>query len=526
SAQTGERVLGGWLYDVPKTTVAPTIDGAVDAVWKTVDWVFQNSYDNGAGVPDSWSDLFGASKLMYDDDNLYGLFYSQDDILDDDHANSWERDNVEFYSDADNSKGDAFDGINDRQFTFQHGWMGSEESHIADLGVGFTGGEFIIADEISDMGGFWLEFRIPLESLGITPTAGEYIGIEWQQDDNDGADREHISKWWLEEGDDSWQVPGHWGTAMLSDRVASENFEIKKLPSGTTPVMDGDFDAIYDQCSQTTQNSHTNGAGAPDNFMDAFIRTYFAYDDDNMYVYWDVYDDILDDDHANSWERDNVEVYFDADNSKGDAFDGINDRQFTIQHGWMGSEESHVADLGVGFTGGEFYISEDDFGYNVEARIPLESLGITPTIGELIGLEIQQDDNDGADREHINKWWLEVGDDSWQVPGHWGTAILGGEIVLDVENPEVVPVTFNLAQNYPNPFNPSTKISYSIESMDKVRLSVFDVLGREVAVLVNDVQNAGSHEVSFVGSNLSSGVYFYKLQTSNAVITKKMLLLK
>ncbi|MFH1196221.1 MAG: hypothetical protein V1720_10935, partial [bacterium] len=47
SAQTGERVLGGWLYDVPKTTVAPTIDGAVDAVWKTVDWVFQNSYDNG-----------------------------------------------------------------------------------------------------------------------------------------------------------------------------------------------------------------------------------------------------------------------------------------------------------------------------------------------------------------------------------------------------------------------------------------------------------------------------------------------
>ncbi|MFH1195352.1 MAG: T9SS type A sorting domain-containing protein, partial [bacterium] len=199
---------------------------------------------------------------------------------------------------------------------------------------------------------------------------------------------------------------------------------------------------------------------------------------------------------------------------------------FTIQHGWMGSEESHVADLGVGFTGGEFYISEDDFGYNVEARIPLESLGITPTVGELIGLEIQQDDNDGADREHINKWWLEVGDDSWQVPGHWGTAILGGELVVDVENPEVVPVTFNLAQNYPNPFNPSTKITYTVSEPGMVNLTVYNIFGEQVAVLVNDVKGVGEYSTQFNATNLASGVYFYRLEAGNVSLVKKMMLLK
>jgi len=501
------KVIGGTTYVIPKTSVAPVIDGVQDAVWKTLDWTFQRSYSNGATVPDSWSDLCGASKLMYDDDNLYGIFYSQDDIIDDDHANSWERDNIEFYCDADNSKGAAFDGVNDYQMTFQHGWIGNEASNVTNLGAGFTGGEFKIADDVTAQGGFWLEFKIPLASLQVVPIAGTNIGIEWQQDDNDGADRESISKWWLETGDDSWQIPGHWGTAVLSDRVATENFEIQKLPAGASVVIDGEVDEVLAQANQITQNSHANGTQPPDNFMDAFIRTYFAYDDNNMYVLWQVYDDILDDDHANSWERDNVEVYFDADNSKAAAFDGVNDYQMTIQHGWIGNEAANVTNLGAGFTGGEFKVMDTELGYNVEARIPLESLAIAPVVGQLIGLEVQEDDNDGGNRETISKWWLETGDDSWQIPGHWGTAVLGSELVLGVEEtPDAAPKSFNLSQNYPNPFNPSTKISYQIANSGKVRLSVYDVLGREVAVLVDAEQFAGTHEVTFNASKMASGI--------------------
>jgi hypothetical protein len=89
-----------------------------------------------------------------------------------------------------------------------------------------------------------------------------------------------------------------------------------------------------------------------------------------------------------------------------------------------------------------------------------------------------------------------------------------------------LPVQFALSQNYPNPFNPVTNISYTLKSNGKVRLSVHDLMGREVAVLVDDVQNAGVHDAVFSGDDLTSGIYFYKLQTAGAVITKKMALVK
>ncbi|HMK39096.1 MAG TPA: T9SS type A sorting domain-containing protein [Bacteroidota bacterium] len=88
------------------------------------------------------------------------------------------------------------------------------------------------------------------------------------------------------------------------------------------------------------------------------------------------------------------------------------------------------------------------------------------------------------------------------------------------------PVTFALSQNFPNPFNPSTLIQYQLPGDGPVRLAVFDILGREVATLVDGVQQQGTHEVRFDGGGLSSGVYFYRLQTSGSVQQRKMILQK
>ncbi len=85
---------------------------------------------------------------------------------------------------------------------------------------------------------------------------------------------------------------------------------------------------------------------------------------------------------------------------------------------------------------------------------------------------------------------------------------------------------FSLSQNYPNPFNPSTIISYSIPKEGIVTLKVYDILGREIARLVNEEKAAGKYMVNFKGDDLSSGIYFYSLNTNGNVITKKMLLLK
>jgi len=106
-----------------------------------------------------------------------------------------------------------------------------------------------------------------------------------------------------------------------------------------------------------------------------------------------------------------------------------------------------------------------------------------------------------------------------------------GDTFVSVETEGTNPSVFSLEQNYPNPFNPTTSLQYAIGSRQFVTLKVYDVLGNEVATLVNEEKPAGEYEVEFnshsdAGQNLSSGVYFYKLKAGNFIETKKMILLK
>ena len=94
------------------------------------------------------------------------------------------------------------------------------------------------------------------------------------------------------------------------------------------------------------------------------------------------------------------------------------------------------------------------------------------------------------------------------------------------EHSQSTPNNFALEQNYPNPFNPSTVISYQLPVNSMVSLKIYDLLGREIATLVNEEQSAGWKEVKWNASAFSSGFYFYKLQTGNFVDVKKMLVVK
>ena len=89
-----------------------------------------------------------------------------------------------------------------------------------------------------------------------------------------------------------------------------------------------------------------------------------------------------------------------------------------------------------------------------------------------------------------------------------------------------IPASYNLEQNYPNPFNPITKIKYQIPKNSFVSLRIFDLLGNEVAILVNENKKAGYYEVNFDGTNYASGVYFYRIEAESFVNFKKMMLIK
>lgn len=124
----------------------------------------------------------------------------------------------------------------------------------------------------------------------------------------------------------------------------------------------------------------------------------------------------------------------------------------------------------------------------------------------------------------------------WGEPGpfyHLTGAIIDGVqysfIVVGIGEPQckpLIPKFVQLYQNYPNPFNPSTTIEYQLNRSSPVLLQVFNSLGQRVITLINETQPPGSYQVRFDGSNLSSGVYYYRIQAGDFSNQKKMLLIK
>ncbi|MCK5704289.1 MAG: T9SS type A sorting domain-containing protein, partial [Cyclobacteriaceae bacterium] len=113
---------------------------------------------------------------------------------------------------------------------------------------------------------------------------------------------------------------------------------------------------------------------------------------------------------------------------------------------------------------------------------------------------------------------------SFYIPGL--ITRLNSAKVTSVEEELYIPDEIILSQNYPNPFNPSTTIKFSLPSPGFATLKIYNTLGEEVAVLLNNELSTGTYEVEWNANGLPSGVYFYHLQTDGFVETKKMLLLK
>jgi len=119
---------------------------------------------------------------------------------------------------------------------------------------------------------------------------------------------------------------------------------------------------------------------------------------------------------------------------------------------------------------------------------------------------------------------LPNGSANWQIlnPRTRGTS----NGATDVEDQYNSIAEFRLNQNYPNPFNPSTTIEFKVGKTGLVSIKVFNILGKEVATIINEVKNSGTHFINFNASELSSGVYFYKLTTEGFSATKKFILMK
>jgi len=341
-------------------------------------------------------------------------------------------------------------------------------------------------------------------------------------------------------------------------------------------VMDGEKNAFYETLTGP-EDGHifipheafiaANG-DMPDDDNDLSALVWTGWDDMYIYCYVEVKDDNVQLSNATDWANDSVEWKMDPDPTMG-ATSGICAINMTA----LGEEDA--GDLTSGWSNLDAddnwpgpLTPEDDYarvrtdvGYNLEFRLAIEQIKIdadgrslVPEVGSILGVAINVHDNDevSGGRDGSIQWSATIDDAAWSNPQLLGYAELLEDHKLSFvtenfitgaynDNPDmyIPPATqavkdqignvadgFALKQNYPNPFNPSTTISYSLQKQSEVKISVYDLLGHEVAVLVDGVQTAGNHDVQFDGANLASGMYFYKLQTAGQVFTRKMTLIK
>ncbi len=521
---------------VPKTSVAPFIDGELDtAVWHYVGETLAIVMDSGdAEEPYDWFDLFGSFRMMFDDEFLYLWLEVQDDIIN--LGTNHEYDGVELYFDANYSQTEgAFDGEDDLQLRFN---VGEETTDLIDVGYGAgtnwgfikDGIDFVILDNGVD--GWQLEAAIPLFDLQLEPDLE--FGFDLQINDADESTRENMYRWWANDNME-WRDASLFGTTKLvSSRVINDQW--LEVPKGSAPTIDGAMaagewaDAVC--ISGNRLDSGQNLFDHVEGWWDVRNWGYLKWDDTNLYYYLKVWDDYYDyaEDEASNWEFDSVELFFDGNNSDTNPYDGEDDIQIRFNLGQEGTE-SIDAGYGTGTSWNwfkddvQYVVIETETGWDVEAAIPLADMQLVPGVD--IGFEWQLNDCDDPDltpNRTVYRWWA-PGEPTWSDASLFGTIMLvEGTSAVD-ESPVAVR-SYELQQNYPNPFNPTTSIAYSVAKTDRVQLQVYDMLGKEIATLVNEVKPAGQYTVNFDGSGLSSGVYFYTMSAGNEVFTNKMLLVK
>ncbi|KAF0216210.1 MAG: hypothetical protein FD178_1276 [Ignavibacteria bacterium] len=289
--------------------------------------------------------------------------------------------------------------------------------------------------------------------------------------------------------------------------------------------------------------------GDADNSAEA---VYVALDKNNLYVAYDINDNVVLDDPkyypGSTWQADAAELFIGLYNmdevARTVAYKHGKTPDYHLRFNKQKAREDHweieTTDL---LLPGPNYYWNDKFpsGYVIEAKIPLKDLAtkrntaampldeiyVKEGFRVMFDLGIFDADDLTVNRKSRIFWTPSNKDHGYENATLWGFTWLGDTDVIatGVEDAEM-PVTYSLDQNYPNPFNPTTQIKYSVANAGNVSLKVFDVLGREVADLVNKHQDAGHYSVNFNASALSSGIYFYRIESGSFVSVKKMMLVK
>jgi hypothetical protein len=270
-------------------------------------------------------------------------------------------------------------------------------------------------------------------------------------------------------------------------------------------------------------------------------------------MYSEVTDDTVSATSANSYQNDGLELKIDPQPTDSTQAGGSVFAPNLTALGTMGNDTLNV----IADTSKQFVRKVVSNGYVLELAIKWAAITtggetITPEVGNVFGMGINFHDNDGSTtnpRQATVQWAAVMLDQVWNTPKYMGRVyflfdnklewdptnnMTGVENDLPYDGTSVgvsseagtIPTEFALSQNYPNPFNPTTTIQFALPQNSDVKVVVVNMLGQVVEELVNGNLDAGYHNIRFNASNLSSGVYFYKIEAGDFVSVKKLMLLK
>ena len=544
-AKNRPQTMSGNDLVVLKASHPPVIDGKLDDIWKSVDAVPMLRLEGHAtdSVLSSMHEHYASFRAMWDETNFY-LFVSVVDaelegIVD--RGSPWNDDCIEIFFDGGNSKGTTYDSACAQ-------WRYDWAEQPGDTGVV---GNLLLhtktAKAVRTSTGYDLEVAIPKDSLPGRYNflkADNEIGFEISSGDRRGSLAQNsICHWWTNNGQ-TWNNESLFGTALLSSKEANEVLNVYKADPGTPITIDGVMSpGEWDNADEVSMNQ-TEGGSPLDSLVVHWkdhLATFRAlWDEKNFYVFVTVLDSALEGvvDRGSPWNDDCVEIFFDGTNSKGTTYDTAC-AQWRYDYpeapgdtGVVGNLLQHTpkvarkhitaAPAGLNFTGAVN-------GYTLEVAIPKDSLAGRHNFLKAdneVGFEISSGDRDNTLPQHsILHWWTTNGQ-TWNNASLFGTILLVDQYSTAVPQRSAVVTDFRLEQNYPNPFNPTTQITFSLAKTGIVKLAVYNILGQQVAMLVNGSRNAGPQTVTFNAGTLSSGVYFYKLEAGGTVLAKKMMLLK
>jgi hypothetical protein len=338
-------------------------------------------------------------------------------------------------------------------------------------------------------------------------------------------------------------------------------------------TIDGQKDDWYKQLTGPDNGyihipgSMHNDNGAPDNDEDLSAYLWVAWDADYLYIYEEVKDNVVHLNNPTRYQNDCLEMYFDPDPSlkkvtgpTGFGLSALDSVDVEDPANLSGVAEMKAF---ASFTATEADYSRriTDDGYVLECRVDWDWIQWpgwgppVPALGNIFGMAVMNHDNDVSQREGSIEWAAALKDAVWNDAQLHGTVTFEADhrLKLEAKNsivpanvnadaaayvPEAdtgieeitasnaAPAMFALGQNYPNPFNPATRLTYDLPKQTKVKIVVYDMLGREVETLLDEVKQAGRYTIQFDASKLTSGVYFCSLFHDNQRITRKMMLLK